>query len=359
MEWRIHSHYIQEKEYQIYPDEEVTSSKKLPSCIMIYCDTVNERVIMGIINKVFEYDSEKGKSITYTVNYEKASSTFKIDFGDTDETVSLDDIIFLIKILILTVGPARITFDNIMLSIFDLTCDDLSFPNISAAGERPVLLSSVNSPGDPTLVYGTIQESRAVEQENQRQKSWASSRHEPWDSYQLGVESVSPSRPPSHSRPPSRSRSTSPVLSHSHSPAAAEPSNTHVVHLLKGVESFVNFKLLIECQPSLLPPSSQSVESTRAFDSPSVSVASTNSSGSSDYGGPALLLTSDEGVSIPRPGGSRRSHSRHRRTKKVTRNNGRKSNRRHTKVRSKRSKRQRKPNAERLHTCTPKSSRFY
>jgi hypothetical protein len=303
---------------------------------MIYCDTVNENA-MDIMNATFNrqkttYFLKNEKQITYTVNYDKESSTFKIDFGDTDETVSLDDIIFLIKILILTVGPARITFDNIMLSIFDLTCDDLSFPNISAAGERPVLLSSVNSPGDPTLVYGTIQEGRALQIERETQTYWPSlsSRREPWGSYQLGVGSVS------------RSRSTSPVLSHSHSPAAAEPSNTHVVHLLKGVESFVNFKLLIECQPSLLPPSSQSVESTRAFDSPSVSVASTNSSGSSDYGGPALLLTSDEGVSIPRPGGSRRSHSRHRRTKKVTRNNGRKSNRRHTKVRSKRSKRQRK-----------------
>jgi hypothetical protein len=223
-----------------------------------------------------------------------------------------------------------------MLSIFDLTCDDLSFPNISAAGERPVLLSSVNSPGDPTLVYGTIQEGRALQIERETQTYWPSlsSRREPWGSYQLGVGSVS------------RSRSTSPVLSHSHSPAAAEPSNTHVVHLLKGVESFVNFKLLIDCQPSLLPPSSSpSVSSTRAFVSPSVSGASTNSSGSSGssyYGAPALLLTSGEGVSIPRPGGSRRSHSRHRRTKKVTRNNGRKSNRRHTKVRSKRSKRQRK-----------------
>lgn len=326
MEWREHSRYITEKEYQIYPDQEKDPSRKLPSCIMIYCDTVNEDA-MNIMNDTFNapittYFSENGAQITYTVNYDKESSTFKIDFGDTDvKDVSLDDIIFLIKNLILTVGPDGTTFEQIMLSIFDMTCDDLSFPNISAAGERPVLLSSVNSPIDPTLVYGTIQEGRALEIERETQTYWPSlsSRREPWRSYQLGVESVSPSP----------SRSTSPVLSHSRSPAAASPSNTHVVDLLNGVESFVNFNLLIECQPSLLPPSSQSVESTRAFVSPSVSVASTNSSGSSDYG-PGWL-------SLDNGGGSHRTHtrSRRRRTKKVTRNNGRNSNRRRTKVRSK------------------------
>jgi hypothetical protein len=337
MEWRQHSHYIREKEYQIYPDEEKDSSKKLPSCIMIYCDTVNENAMVNMDatfnNPKTTYFSENGEQITYTVNYEKASSTFKIDFGDLNvDDVTLDDIIFLIKYLILNVGPHGTTFDNIMLSIFDLTCDDLSFPNISAAGERPVLLSSVNSPRnpDPTLVYGTIQEDRALQIERETQTSWPSlsSRGDPRGLDQLGVESVSPSP----------SRSTFTVLNHSQSPAAAEPSNTHVVHLLHGAESFVNFELLIDCQPSLLPPpSSPSVSSTRAFVSPSVSVASTNSSDSSDYGGSALLLTSESEASIPRPrpGGSRRSHSRHRRTKKVTRNNGRNSNRRRKKVRSK------------------------
>ena len=328
MEWREHSHYITEKEYQIYPDQEKDPSRKLPSCIMIYCDTVNENA-MDIINAMFNhpkttYASEKGEDITYTVNYEEASSTFKIDFGDSNvDNVTLDDIIFLINNLILNVGPHGTTLDNIMLSIFDLTCDDLSFPEISQADQRPVLLSSVNSPKYPKLVYGTIQESIALQIEGKTQTSWPSlsSRREPWGSYQLGVESVSPS--------PSRSRSASPVLSHSQSPAAASPSNTHVVDLLNGVESFVNFNLLIECQPSLLPPSSQSVESTRAFVSPSVSVASTNSSGSSDYG-PGWL-------SLDNGGGSHRTHtrSRRRRTKKVTRNNGRNSNRRRTKVRSK------------------------
>lgn len=342
MEWREHSYYIEEKEYQIYPDQEQDPLKKLPSCIMIYCDTVNENA-MDIINARFNhpkttYASEKGEGITYTVNYEEASSTFKIDFGDSDvDNVTLDDIIFLIKNLILNVGPHGTTFDNIMLSIFDLTCDDLSFPEISEADQRPVLLSSVKSDTrnpDPKLVYGTIQESRALQIERETRTCWPrrSSIREDRDSRQSQVVSLSPSR----------SRSASPVLNHSQSPAAAEPSNTHVVHLLHGAESFVNFNLLLEFQNSLLPSSSKSVSSTTGFESLVSSVSSTNSSGSSDYGGPGLLLMSPERVSIPRPGGSRRSHSRHRRTKKVTRNNGRKSNRRHTKVRSKRSKRQRK-----------------
>lgn len=169
MEWRRHSRYITEKKYQIYPDQEQDPLRKLPSCIMIYCDTVNENA-MNIINTTFNrpkttYVSKNTKIIiTYTVNYDKESSTFKIDFGDTNvDDVTLDDIIFLINNLILYVGPHRTTSDHIMLSIFDMTCDDLSFPNISAARERPVLLSSVNSPGDPKLVYGTIQESRALE----------------------------------------------------------------------------------------------------------------------------------------------------------------------------------------------------
>ena len=346
MEWRNHSHYIEEKEYQIYPDQEKDPLRKLPSCIMIYCDTVNENA-MDIINAMFNhpkttYASEKGEGITYTVNYEEASSTFKIDFGDSNvDNVTLDDIIFLIKNLILTVRPDVTKFEQIMLSIFDMTCDDLSFPNISAARERPVLLSSVKSDTrnpDPKLVYGTIQESRALQIERETRTCWPrrSTIREDRDSRQSQVVSLSPSRSPS------RSHSASPVLSYSQSPAAAEPSNTHVVHLLHGADSFVNFNLLIECQPSLLPSSSKSVSSTTGFESLVSSVSSTNSSGSSDYGGPGLLLMSPERVSIPRPGGSRRSHSRHRRTKKVTRNNGRKSNRRHTKVRSKRSKRQRK-----------------
>jgi hypothetical protein len=54
MEWRKHSHYIREKEYQIYPDDEKNPSKKLPSCIMIYCDTVNKRV-MDIMTTGFKY----------------------------------------------------------------------------------------------------------------------------------------------------------------------------------------------------------------------------------------------------------------------------------------------------------------
>lgn len=328
MEWREHSRYITEKEYQIYPDQEKDPSRKLPSCIMIYCDTVNEDA-MNIMNDTFNapittYISENGEQITYTVNYDKESSTFKIDFGDSNvDNVTLDDIIFLIRNLISTVGPHGTTFDNIMLSIFDLTCDDLSFPEISAADQRPVLLSSVNSLKDPKLVYGTIQESRALQIERETQTCWPrrSTIREDRDSRQSQVVSLSPSRSPS------RSRSASPVLSHSRSPAAASPSNTHVVHLLNRVESFVNFNLLIECQPSLLPSSSKSVSSTTGFDSPSVSVASTNSSSSCGSGG----------LSLDNGGGSHRTHtrSRRRRTKKVTRNNGRNSNCRRKKVRSK------------------------
>jgi hypothetical protein len=353
MEWRRHSRYITEKKYQIYPDQDPFI--KLPSCIMIYCDTVNENA-MNIMNETFNdpnttYDREKGEQITYTVNYDKESSTFKIDFGDTNvDDVTLNDIIFLINNLIVNVVPDGTKIEQIMLSIFDMTCDDLSFPNISAAGERPVLLSSVNSPGDPYLVYGTIQESRALQIERETQTFWPSlsSRRDPWGSYQLEVESVSPSP----------SRSTSTVLSDSQSPAAASPSNTHVVHLLNGAESFVNFNLILECQPSLLQPSSPSVESTMAFASPSVSVDSSTSSSSdsSGYGIPLSITSSPESsqkpphfdheslpgtqrsVSVPRSdinGGRRRTICL---TNKVSLRN----RRRRTKAHSKRSKRQRK-----------------
>ena len=368
MEWRTHQHYITEKKYQIYPDQEQDPLRKLPSCIMIYCDTVNENA-MDIINATFNrpkttYVSKNTKiNITYTVNYDKESSTFKIDFGDTNvDDVTLDDIIFLINNLILYVGPHRTTSDHIMLSIFDMTCDDLSFPNISAARERPVLLSSVKSDTInpyPKLVYGTIQESRALEIERETWTCWPrrSSIREDRGSHQSQVMSLS------SSSSYSRSRSASPVLNHSQSPAAAEPSNTHDVHLLHGAEKFVNFNLIIECQPSLLQPSSPSVESTRAFASPSVSVDSSTSSSSysSGYGIPLLSSPSSSSssssssqqppnfgheslsgtpgsVSVPP---SRNNGGRCRticRTNKVSLRN----RRRRTKAHSKRSKRQRK-----------------
>lgn len=340
MEWREHQHYIEEKKYIIYPDdEEKDPLKKFPSCIMIYCDNVRKD-IMKTLNETFNapnttYFSEHNQ-ITYTVTYDKASSTFKIDFGDTKaQNVSLDDIIFLIKNLVFTVSPPGTTFDKMMLSIFDMTCDDFSFPNIDAANETAVLLSSVYSKGDPTLVFGTILEGRAAALELQTQTRWPSwsSGDGFWNSYQSGVESVSPS--PSYSS----SRSRSPILRHFHSLDGMRPSKTHIVHLLHGVESFVNFRLLSECQPSLLSSqASQSVSSTKAFESPSASPQSSYDSDSSSRGGPAMLLGSDLEHSIPRlGGGNRRSRrrSRRRRTKKVYRKNARKSNRRrNTKARS-------------------------
>lgn len=318
MEWRRYSHYITEKKYLIYPDdEEKDPSTKLSSCIMIYFDhvmrdkdKVNENITSVYNSPHTTYILENGEQVKYTVTYDEISSTFKIDFGDTDvENVSLDNIIFLIRNLILTVGPPGTTLSDIKLSIVDLTCDDFSFTEIDRANERPVLLSSVDSREDPTLVFGTIQEGRALALELQTQTRWpslSSRDDESWDSYQLGVTSVSPS--PSHSH----------SLSHSHSQVPVRPSNTHVVHLTGGVETFVNFKLLSECRPSSSQSPSKSMTSQRAF------VLSPQSSSSYYNGSSPNTIPSH---SIQRPdGGSRR---RRRRTKKeVYRKNVRKSNRR-------------------------------
>jgi hypothetical protein len=351
LEWRKHSHFIKEKEYQIYPDQDPNPSTKLPSCIMIYCDNVRE-MIDDIIETTFNdkttsYASENGEQIKYTVTYDKNSSIFTIDFGDTDaDHISFDDITFLIKNLILSIGQPGIMLSDIKLSIFDLTCDDLLFQDIIDTGQTSVLLSSDNSPGDPTLVYGTIQTDRASEMERETHKLWPSTR-KVTDSYQTGISSVSSSPSPSHSH--SHSHSHSP----SHSQLAVRPSNIMIVHLNGGVESFVNFELLHACHQSSFPqPLSHSLSSTRAFESPSLSVASSYYSHSSSPGGPAMLLGSGSesesehngSYSVPRPGGgSRHSHrsrsrSRRRSTKReVYRKNGRNSirRRRRTKARSK------------------------
>jgi hypothetical protein len=206
-----------------------------------------------------------------------------------------------------------------------LTCDDLLFQDIIDTGQTSVLLSSVNLPGDPTLVYGTIQTDRASEMERETHKLWPSTR-KVTDSYQTGISSVSSSPSHSHSHSPS------------HSQLAVRPSNIMIVHLNGGVESFVNFELLHACHQSSFPqPLSHSLSSTRAFESPSLSVASSYYSHSSSPGGPAMLLGEDNGsYSVPRSGnggGSRRI----RHTKKVYRKNGRNSirRRRRTKARSK------------------------
>lgn len=330
LEWRKHSHFIKEKEYQIYPDQDPNPSTKLPSCIMIYCDNVRE-MIDDIIETTFNdkttsYASENGEQIKYTVTYDKNSSIFTIDFGDTDaDHISFDDITFLIKNLILYIGQPGIMLSDIKLSIFDLTCDDLLFQDIIDTGQTSVLLSSVNLPGDPTLVYGTIQTDRASEMERETHKLWPSTR-KVTDSYQTGISSGSSSPSHSHSHSPS------------HSQLAVRPSNIMIVHLNGGVESFVNFELLHACHQSSFPqPLSHSLSSTRAFESPSLSVASSYYSHSSSPGGPAMLLGEDNGsYSVPRSGnggGSRRI----RHTKKVYRKNGRNSIRRcrRTKARSK------------------------
>ena len=323
MEWRRYSHYIKEKRYQIYPDEDQEPSTKLSSCIMIYFDHVRrdkekDNVVNEIITSVYNsphttYILENREQVKYTVTYDEESSTFKIDFGETDvKDVSFDDIIFLIRNLILTVGPPGTRLSDIKLSIVDLTCDDFSFTEIDMANERPVLLSSVDSREDPTLVFGTIQEGRALALELQTQTRWpslSSRDDESWDSYQLGVTSVSPSPSPSHSH----------SLSHSHSQVPVRPSNTHVVHLTGGVETFVNFKLLSECRPSSSQSPSISMTSQHAFVSPQSSIESSYYNGSSPNTIPSH--------SIQRLGGG--SRRRRRRTKKeVYRKNVRKSNRR-------------------------------
>jgi hypothetical protein len=340
--WNQHSHYIEEKRYVIYPDPTLTSSnptgkKPFPSCIIIFYNNLRRDFdVDRDINSMFNshhatYSSSYNGipfSVKYNVRYDDPSSTFTIDFGDTDlgeNSMSFEDIKDIILFLLIGVSPFGTRLSDIVLSIFDLTCSELDFPDITESGVEPVLLSSIDSESDSRLVYGTIPRDRLLSIKQQQASLWPSIKKTP-DFYQSYVGSPSPG----HSSSPARSSSSQP----------AGPSDICVVYLPDEVKSFVNFKLFQESASSVSPsPPTHSQPSSMAFgysSSSESSVYSTKSSGSSDYGGPGLLLLSPS-ESIPRSGagGSHRSHSRHRRTKKVTRNNGRNSNRRRKKVRSK------------------------
>lgn len=337
--WNQHSHYIKEKRYLIYPDPTLTSSnptgkKPFPSCIIIFYNNLIpgfnvDRDINSMFNSphatYYSKYTEIPFSVKYNVRYDGPSSTFTIDFGDTDlgeNSMSFEDIKDIILFLLIGVSPTGTLLSKIVLSIFDLTCSELDFPDITESELEPVLLSSIDSESDSRLVYGTISRDRLLSINQQQASLWPSIKKTP-DFYQSYVGSPSPG----HSLSPDRSSSSQ----------SAGPSDICVVYLPDEVKSFVNFKLFQESESSVSPPPTHSQPSSMAFgySSPGSSVESTYSS---DYGGGGLLLLSPS-ESISRPGGSsRRTHTRsrrHRRTKKVTRNNGRNSNRRRKKVRSK------------------------
>jgi hypothetical protein len=341
VKWKKHDCYITEKTYNIDQDNDADPSKKLPSCIIIYCETVRPD-IMSVIELYNQphtpYTSMKGQSVKYNVHYDADSNSFTIDFGDTSaDDIQFEDIRDIIKFLLLEVAPHGTTLSAINLSIFDFTCSELEFPEITTSGSKPVLLSSIDTQADPRLVYGTIPEAIFSEMEHQQARLWPSLHKLP-DFYQSAMTS------PSHSSQYSQSQS------------ATKPSDIHIVHLLDDVGSFADFRLLVESQSqsqSQSRSSSQSRTSQMAFESPPSSIQSSSGSTSSfsSNGGPALVLSPYvNSVSVPRPGegggggGSHRTHTRRRRRrhprvgKKVSLSNHR---RRHTKARSRRSIRKR------------------
>ena len=366
--WLEHSHYITEKMYTIYPDPMSRSStpprrKPLPSCIIIFCDNLrNDFNVDTHINYIYNMphtthiSSYEGKSVPvkYSVRYDETSSTFTIDFGDTDlgeDSISFEDIKNIILFLLLGVSPVGTYISNIDLSIFDLTCSVLDFPEITASGLEPVMLSSIDDKlkDKSRLVYGTIQENTRSDIQQQHERSWSSIYKETdFNEHHLTL-SPTQSPHPFPTRSPTRSPTPSPG-----------PPGIHIVYLSDDVKSFVNFKLFPQHQSSLLQPGSVSPSSLNPFEYPQSFAGSTSvSSYSSSNGGLAMLLGSDSDSdsrserSIPRPGdgGNRRSHRTHTRRcrsrhhprvgKKVSLRHGRR-RRRGTKANSTRSNRKRK-----------------
>jgi hypothetical protein len=363
VEWKQHHSYITEKTYDMYPDP---YAPKLPSCIIIFCENVKrnvEDIVLSYNQPSTKYYSKDGKLIKYTVVYDSDSSTFMIDFGDTtEEDIPFEEIKDIILFLLFQVGTATVLHD-INLAIFDFTCSELEFPrDDKLSGLTPTTLSFNNTDRrGPKLVYGTIPEETVSMTQTQQNKLWPS--FHPSVSPRLNSSSISPSPSPSRSQ----------YLS----PARANP--LLVVRLNGEVASFADFNPNIPYE-SMSNSGSPSITSMRAFEvSPSVSSAS--SSSSSSYG-PVFALsssgtpTSSQGngnapvffgfspnngssVSVPRPsptpievdGGSQhtrsslRSRRRHRHVgnkvsrKQMIRRYHRRN--RHTKVHSKRSKRQR------------------
>jgi len=213
---------------------------------MFYCQEQPQvNLLLSIFKEPAQFTTANKSVIQYKVEYKRP--IFIIHFLNED---GVDDILFndIINILLSVLQQIISQQHRFTLSIFDFTCSELIFPSDDrVSGVKPVLLSS-ESGLRPRLVYGTIRDDRSSQMDRDEgggrlaAANYGSQSPRP----SLSLSSQSSSQSSSHrSSFSGRSVSTSP----------AHPTASLIVHLLGGVESFVNFKLKFDSRGrSVSPP---------------------------------------------------------------------------------------------------------
>jgi hypothetical protein len=240
VEWREHDFFIQQKTYSINHDDNP------PNSIMFFCQ---EGEIPVPIDQDFK---DKFDSITSTYKFVREttqpqgiihfncacdvnSRICSIQFTN-DHDVPLIPFRTIYQLLLELVSSV-FSRDNIHISIFDFTCDDLFFPGDYHEDDgkfRPEFISS--NIRDSTLVYGTYDAKRARRLDYERSGEYAL------------AQSGSPSPRPrdailrvrqheTDSIRPGGAAATVPSVS-----PGVPPTPTLTVHLSPEVVSFVDFK---------------------------------------------------------------------------------------------------------------------
>ena len=240
VEWKEHEFYIEQKTYFIDPIDEPKNS------IMFYCQEQPQvNLLLSIFQETAQFTTVKKSVIHYKVEYKRP--IFIIHFLNK---VGVNDILFndIINILLSVLQEIISRHHRFTLSIFDFTCSELIFPSDDrVSGVKPVLISS-ESGFRPRLVYGTIRDDRSSQMDRDEGggRLAAANYGSPSPRPSLSLSSQSSSQSSSHrSSFSGRSVSTSP----------AHPTASLIVHLLGGVETFVNFKLKFDSRGrSVSPP---------------------------------------------------------------------------------------------------------
>lgn len=327
IEWREHDFFIEQKTYSINHDDNP------PNSIMFFCQ---EGEIPVPIDQAFK-DRFDGITGTYefvrettktqgTIHYNCAcdvnSRICSIQFTN-DHDVPLIPFRTIYELLLELVSYV-FSRDNIHISIFDFTCDDLLFPGDYHEVDgrfRPEFISS--NKRDGTLVYGTYDVERARRLDYERSGEYAlaqsgSPSPRPLDSIlrvrQYETDSIRPGGV----------AATVPSVS-----PGVPPTPTLTVHLSPQVVSFVDFEPRFKSRPRSVSP--DITYQTRT---------------------PIELTTQSGDLRQQKPvkpdGGSHRTHTRRRHScrhprvgKKVSLRHGRRRRHRGTKGRSRRNTRKR------------------
>jgi len=238
VEWREHKHFIEQKTYSIHHED------KPPNSIMFFCHEDGRpkaidqkfKTRFDSLTGWHEFEREipgspevKQDNIHFNCACDLTSQICTIEFTGMTSVLLIPFRIIQEMLLDLVSNVYYIHDENnIHISFFDFTCNDLFFPgdyHEVSGGFRPVFISS--NEREQTLVYGTIGKERAemIEREQSGVFPWAH------------VGSPSPEPPDARLRLRLKDAAAT-VLSVS---PAVPPTPTLTVHLSPEVMSFVDF----------------------------------------------------------------------------------------------------------------------